>query len=118
MLIIWRRRSVWHLATDATGQDRVAYEGVVRDDQANAARRVPGGVDDRHLEVAELELVAVDEITVGRAQELFGVSRVDCGLTAHQGLQVVLAADMARMAMGGHDPADRRAGQLLGDLLR
>src|SRR2546428_2879396 len=65
-----------HLATDAAGQDRVADKRVVRDHQANAARRVAGRVNDRHLELAEIELVFVDEVAVGRAQELLGVSRM------------------------------------------
>jgi len=42
---------------------------------------------------------------------------VDGGLTAHQSLQVVLAAHVARVPMGGDDEAHGRAGQLLGDLL-
>src|SRR5439155_4194468 len=92
-----------HLAADAAGQDRVADKRVVRDHQANAARRVAGRVDDRHLELAEIELVFVDEVAVGRAQELLGVSRMDGGLATHESLQVVLAADVARVAVGGDD---------------
>ena len=77
----------------------------------------PGRVEDRQLELAELELVAVDEVLVRRAKELLGVGRVEGGLAAGQLLQVVLAADVARVAVGGEDVAHGQALELLGDLL-
>ncbi len=73
---------LWHLTADAAGQDRVADERVVRDHEADAARRVPWGVQDLDLELAEVELVAVDQVAVRRAQELLGVGGVDPGLAS------------------------------------
>src|SRR5439155_1190925 len=70
------------------------------------------------LELAEVELVAVQEIAVSRAEELLGVGGVDPGLAPRDRLEVVLAADMARVAVRGQDVFDREALCLLGDLLR
>ena len=55
---------------------------MVRDHEADAARRVPWGVQDLDLELAEVELVAVDEVAVRRAEELLRVGGVDPGLPA------------------------------------
>src|SRR5579859_7604932 len=105
------------LLADAAGEDRVADEGMVGDDVADAARRVAWRVHDRDLELAELELVAVEEVTVGGPKELLGVQGVQRGLPAGQLLHLVLAGDVAGVAVGGDDPAHGHAPELLGDLV-
>src|SRR5439155_445629 len=69
-----------HLPPDAAGKDRVADECMVGDDEAHAPRRMARCVHDLDLELAKPELIAVDQIPVRGAQELFGVGRVDAGL--------------------------------------
>jgi len=49
-------------------------------------------VQDLELELPELELVAVQQVAVRGAQELFGVGGVDAGLAAGRRFDVVLAA--------------------------
>ena len=55
---------------------------------------------------------------VGGAEELLGVEGVDAGLAAGGLLDVVFAADVAGVAVGGKDVLDRHARRLLHDLLR
>ena len=106
-----------HLPADATGEDGVAHERVVRDHVANASWRVAGRVERGELELAELELVTIQQVAVGRAQELLGVGAMNRGLAAGDVLEVVFACHMAWVAVGGDDPADGHAVQLFGDLV-
>ena len=87
------------LLANPAREDRVADERVVGDHEANTSRRVARRVKDGELELAELELVAVEQVAVGRAQELLGVGRVKRGLAAGQLLEVVLAGDVTRVAV-------------------
>src|SRR5439155_27307772 len=107
----------WELWADATGEHRVHQERVVRDDGANASWRVAGRVERGELELAELELVTIQQVAVGRAQELLGVGAMNRGLAAGDVLEVVLACHMAGVAVGGDDPAYGHAVQLFGDLV-
>src|SRR6266446_6431907 len=106
------------LLTDSARKDRVAHERVVRDDVADAARRMTWCVHDCELELAELDLIAIEQVAIGRPEELFGVGRMNRGLAAGQVLEVILAGDVTRMAVGGEDVLDCEAGGLLSELLR
>src|SRR5207248_7526213 len=106
-----------HLAADAAGQDRVAHKRMIGDQEADAPGSMAGRVQHLDLELAELELVAVEEVAVGRAQELLGVGRMNAGLSAGCRLHVVFAGHVAGVSMGGKDVLDREAGGLLDDLL-
>src|SRR5205085_4802330 len=106
-----------HLASDAPGEDGVAHKRMVRDHVANASWRVAWRVQGGELELAELELVTIDQVAVRRSQELLGVGGMDGGLAAGEVLEVVFACHMAGVAVGGQYPADGHAVQLLGDLV-
>jgi len=69
------------------------------------------------LELPELQLIPIDQVAVGRAEELLCIGRVKCRLAADQLLEVVLAGHVSRVAVGGQDVADLEAFQLFGDLL-
>src|SRR5207237_494517 len=71
-----------HLASDAPGEDGGAHKRMVRDHVANASWRVAWSVQGGELELAELELVTIDQVAVRRAQELLGVGGMDGGLAA------------------------------------
>ena len=105
------------LPADPSRQDGVADERVVGDDEANAARRVARGVQDLELELAEVQLIAVEQVVVGGPQELLGVGGVDAGLAAGDLFDVVFAADVAGVAVGRQDVPDRQPRCHLDDLL-
>ena len=105
------------LAADPAGQYGVADESVVGHHEANAARRVPGRVQHSDLELAEVQLITVEQVAVGGPQELLGVGGVDAGQPAGGFLDVVFAADMTGMSMRREDVLDRQARGLFDDLL-
>ncbi len=77
-----------------------------------------GRVHDLDLELSEIQLVAIDQVAVGGAQELLGVGRVDAGLAARDCFYVVLARDVSWVPVRGEDVLDGQAGGLLCDALR
>ena len=118
MLIIWRRRSVSGVCLPMPPARMVSpTKAWLATTKQTLPGVWPGVCRTGELELAELELVAVDQVVVRRAQELLGVGRVEGGLAAGQLLEVVLAADVARVAVGGEDVAHRQALDLVGDLL-
>src|SRR3989442_14715946 len=78
------------LLADAARKDRVADEGVVGDDETNAAGRMAGRMQNRELELPELELVAIRQVAVGGAQELLGIGGVQRWFRASKLLQLML----------------------------
>src|SRR3989475_11907029 len=64
------------LLADAARKDRVADEGVVGDDEANAAGRMARRMQNRELELPKLKLVAIRQVAVSGAKELLGIGGV------------------------------------------
>ena len=61
------------LLSDAASQQRVADECMIGHQEANAARSVARRVYNGELELPKLEFVTVQQVTVGRAEELLRV---------------------------------------------
>src|SRR3989442_8284402 len=86
---------------DAARKDRVADEGVVGDDEANAAGRMARGMQNREVELPKLELVAIRQVAVSGAKELLAIGGVQRCFPAGQLLQLILPRDVARVAVRG-----------------